>query len=161
MKKIFLSLFLFSSFNFFGQKQPSDFWNHVQFGSGINLNFSNQYTNIGVAPSVIYNFTDQFSSGVSVSYMYVKNKNVPDALHVYGTSVLAIYKPIEELQISGEFEENFLKQASVKKTIPALYLGLGYSVNRNIGMGLRYDVLYDKNKALYPSAFTPFVRVYF
>jgi len=164
MRYIVLSVVLLFSMHSFSQSKPiqkSDFWDHVQFGGGINLNFSNQYTVLGLSPSALYNFTDQLASGVSISYLYVKNKNVTDPLNVYGTSLLLRYKPIDELQVSTEFEENFLKQGNVKQTIPALYFGLGYNVSDNIGVGVRYDVLYDTNKSIYPSAVTPFIRVYF
>jgi predicted porin len=137
------------------------FWDNVQFGGGLNLSFSNNNTVIGISPSAIYNFSDQFASGISISYLYVKNKNITNPINIYGASVLARYKPIEEIQLITEFEQNFLKQGNTKTTIPALYLGAGYNFNRNIAFGLRYDILYDKNNNIYPSAITPFIKVYF
>jgi len=164
MRYLFLTVLIsISTFNYAQKNQntPVNFWDNVQFGGGINLNFSNQYTILGISPSAIYNFSDKFASGVSVSYLYVKNKNISDPLSVYGASVLARYQPVEEIQLSTEFEENFLKQGNISKTIPALYLGAGYNVSPNIAMGIRYDVLYDENNNIYPSAITPFIRVYF
>ena len=45
--------------------------------------------------------------------------------------------------------------------LPALYVGAAYSMGRHAAIGVRYDVLYDDEKSIYDSAFTPFVRVYF
>lgn len=43
---------------------------------------------------------------------------------------------------------------------PALFLGIGYG-NRNLTVGIRYNVLHDHQKSIYADAFTPYVRVYF
>lgn len=164
MRNVFFIFFISIVTFGYGQKKQNNtpnFWDNVQFGGGLNLNFSNQYTIIGISPSAIYNFSDKFASGIRISYTYVKNKSVSDPLSVYGASILTRYKPIETIQLSAEFEENFLKQGTIDKTIPALYFGAGYNVSPNIGAGIRYDVLYDKNNSIYPSAITPFIRIYF
>ncbi len=156
-----LVLFLLSVSNFLFSQNKSSFWDQVQFGGGINLNVSNSYTVIGLAPSAIYNFSDSFGSGISGSYLYIKNANVVDALNVYGGSIFSIYKPFDGVQFIGEFEENFINQGGVSSSIPALYVGAGYSLNQNIGIGLRYDLLYEKANSIYPSAFTPYVKIFF
>ncbi len=158
---IFTLLLTFTTFSQSTTDSKSIFWNKVQFGGGLNIGYSNTQTNIGISPSAIYNFTDNFSAGVSLSYLYSKHKNISQPLNVYGTSAIALFNPIDELQISSEYEMNFLKQGATSQTIPALYLGLGYRTGKNISAGIRYDVLYNENKSLYASAFTPFVRVYF
>ena len=144
------------------KKRKSLFWENVQFGGGVTLGFTNNVTNIGVSPSAIYNFNDEFSAGLGVSYLYSKAKNITDALNVYGGSLLALYKPFQEFQFSAEFEETILNQSGFdSRNIEAFYLGGAYTVGRNIAIGVRYDVLYDDEKSLYGSAFTPIVRVYF
>lgn len=158
---LFLFLFLFHFFLYSQKNNNSSFWDKVQFGGGINLNFSNQNTIIGLSPSAIYNFNEKIATGISISYLYVKDRNVLDALNVYGAGVLFRYQPIDEIQLSTEFEQNFLKQGNISQTVPALYLGAGYNINANINAGIRYDLLYDKNKSIYPSAITPFIRIYF
>ena len=143
------------------KKQKSEFWKHVQFGGGITLNFSNNASAFGLSPSAIYNFNDKFSTGLSVSYLHTKYKGLSDAYNSYGGSVLALYKPIEFIQVSGEYEQTYVTYNSLSREIPAFFLGAGYTYGKNIAVGLRYDVLYDEVKSLYPSALTPFVRVYF
>ena len=166
MKKKLLFTLVFSiiSITFFAQKsskQKSEFWKNVQFGGGITLNFTNNASVFGIAPSAIYNFNDKFSSGISVSYLHTKYKNLSKAYNSYGGSVLTLYNPFKGLQLSGEYEQTYVTYDSLSRQIPALFLGAGYTYGRNIAVGLRYDVLYDDNKSLYPSALTPFVRVYF
>jgi len=142
-------------------KKKSEFWEKVQFGGGITLNFTNNASVFGIAPSAIYNISDKFSTGVSVSYLHTKYKNLSSAYNSYGGSVLTLYNPIKELQLSGEYEQTYITRDGLSRDIPALFLGAGYTYGRNIAVGLRYDVMYDENISLYPSALTPFVRVYF
>ena len=139
-----------------------DFWDNVQFGGGLVLGFSNNVTNVGISPSAIYNFNDKFSSGVGASYLYSKFQDDNDGLNVYGGSLIALYNPINEFQLSAEFEESILSKSGFESTnISSLYFGGGYTIGRNVAIGLRYDVLYDKDKSPYGSAFSPIARIYF
>lgn len=171
--KFAIFVLLFSTFanaqtenNEYTQKQQSNFWNNVRYGGGIGLNFGSGYTNIAIAPSAIYQFSDQFAMGPAINFNYSSRKNYFDAT-VIGASILGLYQPIEELQLSAEFEENNvnLTDKIIGDTrnywYPALYLGGGYNI-RNFGaMGVRYDVLYNDDKSIYGSPLNPFVRVYF
>lgn len=141
------------------------FWEKVHFGGGIQLNIGRGHTTIGVSPSAIYELSDQFATGIGVSYLYSKNKLQDIRYHVYGVSALALYNPIKEIQLSTEFEELNVNTISIEDKdsywIPALYIGAAYSMGRFSAMGIRYDVLYDKEKSIFDSPFTPFVRFYF
>jgi long-subunit fatty acid transport protein len=166
MKKIILfsivcAIFSISIFAQEIPKQKSEFWKKVQFGGGITLNFTNNASVFGIAPSAIYNFNDKFSSGVSISYLRTKYKNLSAAYNSYGGSVLTLYNPFKGLQLSGEYEQTYVTYNSLSREIPALFLGVGYTYGRNVAVGLRYDALYDEDISLYPSAITPFVRIYF
>ena len=166
MKKsnLFILIFVLISTTIIAQETPkskSEFWKKVQFGGGITLNFTNNASVFGIAPGAIYNVNKKFSTGLSVSYLHTKYKNLNTAYNSYGGSVLTLYNPIKGLQLSGEYEQTYVTFNSLSRQIPALFLGVGYTYGRNIAAGLRYDVLYDENKSLYPSALTPFVRVYF
>ena len=154
------SLFVLTSFSQ-EKSNKSSFWDKVQYGGGFNVGFSNTATVIGISPNAIYNFNNKFGAGIGVSYMYAKYKNSSTALKAYGGSLLALYKPFVGMQLSTEFEETFVKRGNLSTQIPALYLGAGYNVGRNISAGIRYDVLYDDNKSLYASPLTPFVRISF
>lgn len=158
----FIILFLSLQIVFSQDNSKYNFWNNVQFGGGLNLSFGNNITNIGISPSGIYNFSDQFSAGLGVSYLYAKNNDFNEALNVYGGSLISLYNPVEEFELSTEFEKMFINQSDFDSVdINALYFGLGYVIDRNISIGIRYDVLYDKDKSIYGSAFSPIARIYF
>ena len=145
----------------------SDFWNHVRFGGGIGLSFGDGYFSGTVAPSAIYQFDDKFSLGLGLSGSYYKRKNLYKST-VFGGSVIGLFNPIREIQLSSEFEqlnvnrkfENNLNLEDDNYWYPALFLGAGYR-SGNFTVGVRYDVLYDEDKSIYADPWMPFIRVYF
>lgn len=143
------------------------FFDKVRFGGGIGINIGSNYSSFSISPSAVYDFSEQFSMGGSITYMYVKQKStISRTTNVFGGSVLALYRPINYLQISTEYENlklnsKFNRVDYTSKWQPALYLGIEY-VTGNIAMGLRYDVLFDKQEnLLYSSAISPIFRIYF
>jgi len=152
----------------FGQlgSQKSDFWRQVRFGGGIGLGFTNGGFNAALAPSAIYNFNDKLAAGVSLNFNYAKFND--NKLLAYGGSILSLYNPIPQIQLSAELEQlrinrtfpGFPDDITDNYWSPALFLGLGYTTN-NITVGLRYDVLYDDERSIYASALLPFIRVFF
>ena len=145
----------------------SEFWKKVQFGGGLGLNFGNNFTNIFVAPSVIYNVNKYFAFGPSLQYNYINSKNLYTS-HVYGGSVIGIGLPIPEIQLSAEVEQlristtynTEFKNNNSASWNTALFLGGGYNTG-GLTMGIRYNVLYNKNDSVYNQAWMPFVRVFF
>lgn len=142
-----------------------DFWKNVQFGGGIGLGFSSGYTNISLAPSAIYNFNEYVALGLGAQYTYIKQKNFY-ASHLYGGSLIGLFNPLPQIQLSAELEElrvNINLDGSTSNSQDywntGLFLGAGYR-NGNVTVGARYNVLKDTNN-IYGSAFMPFVRVYF
>ncbi|WP_289061479.1 alpha-ketoglutarate decarboxylase [uncultured Zobellia sp.] len=169
-KSTFLGLFLIVfALNCSAQNTsaPSDFWNNVKFGGGLGFGLTNGGFNASVSPSAIYQFNDQFSSGVSLTFNYAKLNN--DKRYAYGGSILSLYNPLPFLQISAELEQlrinrsiaiNGFPDIEDNYWSPALFLGLGYT-DRNFTLGISYNLLYDDNKSIYANAWLPFVRVYF
>lgn len=160
MKKTLLFLLLSISFVSFSQK--ADFWENVQFGGGFTASFGNQ-TTIGISPSAIYNFNNGFALGTGLTYIYSEIGDF--TTNVYGASIISLYQiPKVGIQLSGEFEQSFAKQTdsfgSINTNFPALYFGAAYNQGR-FAFGFRYDVLYDENKSVYASPFSPIVRFYF
>ena len=142
--------------------QPK-FWDHVRFGGGLGLSFGSNQTTIAIAPSAIYEFSDMFALGVGTSYLYAKNFDVKS--NVYGVSLISLFNPFEEFQLSAEFEQLFVNQklAGFEDSnfdYPALYLGAAYRIGW-FSAGIRYDVLYDESKNIYASPWSPIVRFYF
>lgn len=146
---------------------PSDFWSHVRFGGGIGLSFGDGFFSGTLAPSAIYEFNRQMSFGVGLNGIYNKRKDLYTST-VFGGSLIGLYNPIQEIQLSAEFEElnvsrnweNSLSIADENYWYPALFVGAGYRT-QNVAVGIRYDVLYDKDKSIYADPWAPFVRVYF
>ena len=148
-------------------KTKSDFWERVQFGGGLGLGFGNGYADVAIAPSAIYNFNDYFAAGLGLQYSYVKQRNIFTS-NMYGGSVIGLFHPIREIQISTELEQ--LRVNSRFETIngtttrdfwnTALFVGAGYR-NENVTIGLRYNVLHKDRDYMYVDALMPFVRIFF
>jgi len=170
LKKLLLSLFFITICTICFSQNPnakSTFWNNVRFGGGVGLGFTNGDFNASISPSAIYQFNDQFATGIGLSFNYAKFGS--NKFLAYGGSLLSLYNPIPYIQLSSEFEllrinqsRNFgvLNAGDDNYWSPALYLGVGYT-QQNITIGIRYDALYDEDTSIYTSAWLPFVRVYF
>ena len=143
------------------------FWKKLQVGGGLGLGIGSNYTNITVAPSAIYPVNEYFSTGLGIQYSYVKQKGLYDS-HIYGASIITLFNPIREVQLSAELEELRVNNtytafsASIKDDFwnTALFLGAGYR-NQNVTIGFRYNILYKEENNVYSQAWMPFVRVYF
>jgi hypothetical protein len=140
------------------------FWEKVQFGGGFGLGIGSGYTDITIAPNAIYYFNKYVGLGVGIQGSYNKVRDQYSAV-LYGVNSIAIYNPIDEVQVSLEVEQ--VRVNVTYNTIPnpkhdnfwntGLYLGAGYRTG-NVTAGLRYNVLFDKNKSVNSDALMPFVR---
>ena len=165
---LFLLFFVIVPSAVFSQNDTSnDFWNHVRIGGGIGLSFGDGFFSGTLAPSAIYEFNDQFALGVGLNGTYNSLKNTYKST-IFGGSLIGLFNPIQEIQLSAEFEElNVSRKWEDRLNIsdqnywyPALFIGVAYRA-QNVAVGIRYDVLYDKEKSIYADAWAPFVRVYF
>lgn len=178
-KTIFTSILLLCFACGFSQTAPgfaptkSDFWQRVQFGGGIGLGIGSGYTDIMVAPGAIYNFNPYVAGGLGLHGNYSRVKNQYES-YLYGASLIGLFRPIEQLQLSLELEQSRVNTSFSNFDNPnpnspypdrnfwttALYVGAGYSV-QNVTIGVRYNVLFDEDKSVYGDALMPFVRAYF
>jgi hypothetical protein len=144
----------------------STFWSRVRYGGGIGLGFGNNSFNAQLAPSAIYQANSYFATGLGLNFNYAKFGDAK--FTAYGGSVLTLFNPIPQIQLSAEFEElrvhrdmgTGLPGAREDYWLPALFAGLGYG-NRNVTIGVRYDLLYDEEKSIYANPWMPFLRFYF
>ncbi len=168
-KNYFLFFFALLISNFsIGQytSGPSNFWSELRYGGEIGLGFTNGGFNASISPSAIYPVSNEFAAGVSLNFNYAKFNE--DKFLAYGGSLLSLYNPIPQLQLSVELEQlrinrtfsGFTEDIEENYWSPALFLGLGYTT-RNVTVGLRYNVLYDENDSIYADGLLPFVRFYF
>lgn len=157
----------------------SDFWQRVQIGGGFGLSTGSGYTDISLAPGAIYNFNKYVAAGVGVQGSYVRVKNAYES-YIYGGSLIGLFSPIEMLQLSLELEQlrvntrysnnlsynpndtnrDLARSFNDNFWNTALYVGAGYRV-QHVTLGIRVNLLFDKNKSVYSEAFMPFIRVYF
>lgn len=151
----------------FSQGDNDSFSDHLRYGGSFNVGFSNNYTTLGIAPSVIYDFYNGFNAGVSLSYYHTKDKEFDISSNVYGGSIITLYNAFNTVQLSAELEESnvnysgrFIPDDLESFWVTGLYLGVAYAT-RNFSFGLRYDVLHDERRSIYDSAISPVVRVYF
>lgn len=172
IKSYSLTLILFSLFSYsqsFAQEKDTPsrpFWEQVRFGGSLGANFSNGYFSAYLSPKAIYDFNRYVSAGTGVAGSYTNGSNFT-AYSVSG-SVISLFRPIAQAQLSAEFEENYVSRnieleggdRTDSYWYPALFLGAGYT-NGNVTVGLRYDVLYDDRKSMYNNALMPFVTIYF
>lgn len=164
---LFALLTFSASFSQENNDYKVDFWSHVQYGGGLGVSIGGGYTDITVAPSAVYNFNPFFGLGLGLQGSYNKVKNNYSSL-LYGGSVVGLFNPIEEIQLSLEVEE--VRVNTTFDAIPedikrnfwntGLFVGAGYRT-QNVTIGARYNLLYDKDKSVYGDALMPFVRVYF
>lgn len=169
IKSLILALIMvgFSALSFSqADEDISTFWNNVRFGGGIGLSFGNGFFSGTLAPSGIYEFNPNFGLGLGLNATYNSLKNRYNST-ILGASVIGLYSPIQELQVSSEFEQLNVSQKFENSSldnrnywVPALFMGLGYRTN-NIIIGMRYDLLYNKDKSIYADPWMPFIRVFF
>lgn len=164
-KSTFLALFVgILGVNFALAQDANGISDKVHFGGSLGLNIGSGFTNIVVAPSVIYDVNNYFSAGVGLQGSYVKWKNNFES-YIYGASLIGLVNPIEQIQLSAELEQlrvNTVYENNFKDNFwnTALFLGAGFRTN-NVTLGVRYNVLFDDKKSVYNEAFMPFIRVYF
>ncbi len=148
------------------ENKQNRFLDNVSFGGGLGLNFANGNFSATVAPSAIYNFNKYVSAGPSLIYSYQSNEFFKSSL--YGGSLIGLFNPIQQIQLSTELE-----QLRVNQTIKfiegdedndfwntAFFVGAGYRA-QNITFGVRYNLLFKDGDSVYASAWAPFVRVFF
>ncbi|RLJ65619.1 hypothetical protein CLV86_1196 [Lacinutrix venerupis] len=161
-----LSIFFTTSVIAQSNNAKNNFWEHVRFGGGLGLSTGNNIFSATIAPSAIYDFDSQFFLGVGLNYTYFSRKNIAKST-ILGGSIIGLFNPIQEIQLSGEFEQNHVSRnfdnpaiVDDEYWVSSFFIGAGYRTN-NITIGVRYDVLYDEDKSIYANAWAPFVRVYF
>lgn len=161
-------VFMTCTFLSFSQDQDhtNGFWNHVRIGGGIGLSFGDGFFSGTLSPTGIYEFNSKFAAGVGLNATYNKQDDFFKST-IFGASVIGLFNPIPELQLSAEFEQLNVDRKFEDSLLedenywyPGLFMGIGYG-NKNVTFGIRYDLLYSKDKSIYADPYIPFVRVFF
>ena len=148
-------------------QNDENFWQKLQFGGSFGLGIGNGFADITLAPGVLYPVNKYFGVGAGVQGSYIKQQSFYTS-YLYGGSVIGLFNPIEQIQLSAEVEQLRVnidgkdELGSYKQNFwnTAVFIGLGYRVE-NVTLGMRYNVLYNENDRVYSNAFMPFIRVYF
>ena len=172
--KTFLLVLVFGIFSkIYGQtdlavKQKSNFWKQVQFGGGFGLNIGTGFTDVTLAPNAIYNLNQYLALGAGLQGSIVSQKDYYSSA-IYGVNTIVLINPVEEVQLSIELEQVRVNNTfrnpttgTVKDNFwnTGLFVGGGYRME-NVTMGMRYNLLFNKDKNVYADAMMPFIRVYF
>ncbi|NPA46741.1 MAG: hypothetical protein GXO24_05945 [Chlorobi bacterium] len=150
----------------YGKKSRSSQGNPFRFYGGFGLGFSNHGFYVDIQPGLLYRVRPAFHVGANaqLGYQSYRNFNVRTHTYIYGYDLLALYLPWQHLELSIDYQQLYIRyeagSATTRWQVPAFYLGMAYRT-RNAAIGFRYDLLYKEGKSIYPSAFTPFVRIYF
>lgn len=182
-KTLFFSCCLMIFFNLAAAQdsisaRQSDFWQRVHFGGGFGAAFGSDYSNFALSPGAVYELNRYVGIGLGLQASYVKVDGeynpFDDTLTnykswIYGGSVIGLFNVIEEVQLSLEVEQVRVNTTFAYPDEPefkdnfwntALFVGAGYHAE-NVTLGVRYNLLFDKDKSVYYEPFMPFVRVYF
>jgi len=157
------------------QKQVYTYKPSWSFGGNLGLSFWNGGTDILLAPKAYYNVSPKFLTGFGLTYIYSSYKDSFGKYNQnsFGGSVMGAFRPIPYFQLSAEYEGlqtngngtvYILGSNNVESDYSywnnAIYLGASF-VSRNVSFGIRYDVLYDANRSVYSSAWSPVIGFYF
>ncbi|HCX23415.1 MAG: hypothetical protein CMB80_29855 [Flammeovirgaceae bacterium] len=83
-------------------KSNSNFTDRIYFGGGGGLSGGSQYLNISVSPLVGYKITESFSSGLQLSYQYVRFTNA--SANNFGGGPFANYVIANKFMIYTQYE---------------------------------------------------------
>lgn len=139
----------------------------LRFGGSLGLAIGSGYTDVTIAPGAMYDINRYFGIGAGLQGTYVKQRNYFTSF-LYGGSVIGVFNPIEEIQLSAEVEqlrvnlegEDDLGKYERNFWNTALFAGVGYRA-QNVTIGVRYNLLFNKRDLVYSDALMPFIRVYF
>ena len=138
---------------------------NVYFGGGFGLSFATNYTAISASPLVGYKITDEFSSGIRLTYQYVSDRRISDfeyTLSNYGGGPFARYLVSDRyfahteyeylsFEYVGSFNPSTGEYNTEREGYNAWWIGAGYiePVGSNAGFFVLalYNVLYDPNEA--------------
>ncbi len=140
---------------------------HTRLGfyGGFGLGFTSTGFYADLQPGIIYRLKPEFHLGANafIGYQSYHTANVSSHQWIYGYDLLALYLPWRFLELSADYQDLTVKRTVNNETsqweVPAFYLGVAYRTGR-VAVGFRYDLLFQQGRSIYPTAFTPFVRIY-
>ncbi|MEQ8470889.1 MAG: hypothetical protein RIC35_06865 [Marinoscillum sp.] len=119
----------------------------IYFGGGGGLNGGTNYLNVSLSPLVGYKITESFSSGLQVTYQYVKI--LDSSYSNYGGGPFATYVIGNKFMIYSQFEYMSIKTYNPSTGEPnrfngrSLFAGIGWNEPLNDKVSFQALALYD------------------
>lgn len=149
------------------ENKPKYNWaNRFFTGGGLGLQFGS-YTYVAVSPILGYRFTDKFSGGIGVTYIYLKDRAYDFSTSVYGGKLFAEYDVFRGLAPHVEYElinqEVFDNKLNTRRRIYIDSFLVGASYTQSIGdhSGLYIMLLYNLLEDVYSPYENPVLRIGF
>ncbi|NJM93482.1 MAG: hypothetical protein HC842_01420, partial [Cytophagales bacterium] len=102
----------------------------MYFGGNVGVSFGTHLTSIELSPLVGYRFTDRFSAGPGITYIYLSDKLRGYTTNIYGGRLFANYFITDNIFARSEWEALSLEKLGVaddsREWISNLFLGGGY-----------------------------------
>lgn len=126
------------------------FKDRIFVGGNLGLSFGT-ITSILIAPTVGYNVSPKFVTGLGPIYQYYKDTRFPESqTSIYGGSIFGRYYPLDMIFLQTEFQvlnlDEFVytaDQIRQRVTIPVLFVGGGYTQRISNGSGIYIGLMYD------------------
>lgn len=171
MQKIIVSIFLQVLFFCccFGQQKPSKdakkekkpLNERIYFGGNLGLQFG-AVTFIDASPLVGYKFTDDFSAGIGLTYIYIQSKNYYYyTTNIYGGRVFARYNILENLFLYGEVEKlngEWSPLHNGRFYVTSILAGAGYRQPIGDRASMNLIALWNFNESAYSPYTNPVIR---
>lgn len=119
------------------------FAERLYFGGGGGFNGGSNYLNLSVAPLVGYRITDRWSSGVRLTYQYVKIGDV--RYNNFGGGPFAVYNFTENIFGYTEYEYLKITSPNLEGSLDfsSWFVGVGYTEYLSDLVGFNATVLYN------------------
>jgi hypothetical protein len=148
--------------------EKSSFSDRLYFGGNFSLNFGTQFTFIEASPLVGYRFSNRFSAGPGITYMYFSQtffNGYKLTSNVYGYRAFARYNVTPQFFAHGEYEnlnlDTYINAEQKREWVPGVMVGGGYfqPLGKRAGVMamVLYNLTYDEMRSPYPNPFV--VRV--
>src|SRR6185295_19704527 len=151
-------------------QSPETFWDKVYFGGNFGLQFGN-LTVVDISPLMGYKITENYSVGISATYIYYKYSDpsnyYPDySTNIYGGSVFNRFYFLENLFLHAEYEVLNMEVLDfnfklARKNITSVLVGGGYRQPLGENSSINLMILYNLNEDRVSPYQNPIVRVGF
>jgi len=166
--KLFI-IFLLPTLLIYGQNEGERFADRLMYGGDFYLQFGT-IRQVILSPRVAYKFTEKYSAGVGISFMYYDNKNYNNETFVYGGSLFMDYTLFNFVFAHCETESlnmetydlapfSTTKWIATREWVTGVYVGGGISIPMGERAKTVLMVLYNLNQTRDTPFSNPQIRI--